>query len=31
LKEIREGYAKEYEEKIKRGLQELSDLKSDIS
>jgi hypothetical protein len=31
LKEIREGYAKEYEERIKRGLQELTDLKSDIS
>jgi hypothetical protein len=31
LKQIREGYAKEYEDKISRGLQELNDLKTDIS
>lgn len=31
LKEIREGYAKEYEEKIRRGLTELNELKRDMS
>ena len=31
LKEIREGYAKEYEDKMKRGFQELKDLKKDIA
>ena len=31
LKEIREHYAKEYEERMKRGLQELTDIKKDIA
>jgi hypothetical protein len=31
LKEIREGYAKEYDEKMNRGFQELAELKKDIA
>ena len=31
IKQLREGYAKEYQEKINRGLKELDDLKKDIA
>lgn len=31
LKEIREGFAKQYEDKMKRGFQEITDLKRDIA
>jgi len=31
LREIREHYAKEYEERMKRGLQELTEIKKDIA
>lgn len=31
LKEIREGLAKEYQEKMTRGFQEITDLKKDIA